>query len=84
MKYISIPVFIVSFLIGMVYIYMSSPPTRSILVYPTVDNINKFQYIDKAENCFTFETKEDKCPFNTGPLKKIPIQVWHMSYYKGG
>lgn len=75
MKYISVPIFIISFLIGMVYIYMSSPPTRSILVYPTVDNINKFQYIDKAENCFTFETKEDKCPFNTGPLKKIPIQV---------
>jgi len=60
----------------MVYIYMSSPPTRSILIYPTVDNNSKFQYIDKAENCFTFEAKEDKCPFNTGSLKKIPIQVW--------
>ena len=54
---------------------MSTPPTRSILVYPTVDNTSKFQYVDKAENCFTFEAKEDKCPFNTGPLKKIPIQV---------
>ena len=75
MKYISLPLFILSFLIGMVYIYMSSPPNRSILIYPTVDNNGKFQYIDKAENCFTFEAKEDKCPFNTGSLKKIPIQV---------
>ena len=75
MKYISIPVFILSFLIGMVYIYMSSPPTRSILIYPTVDNSSKFQYIDKAENCFTFEANENKCPFNTGPLKTIPIQA---------
>jgi hypothetical protein len=75
MKYISIPIFVLSFLIGMVYIYISSPPTRSILVYPTVDNSNKFQYIDKAENCFTFAAKEEKCPFNTGPLKTIPIQV---------
>lgn len=75
MKYISLPLFIFSFLIGMVYLYMSSPPTRNILIYPTVDNNSKFQYIDKAENCFTFEAKENKCPFNPGTLKTIPIQV---------
>ena len=72
---ISIPVFILSFAIGMVYIYMSSPPTRNILIYPTVDNSSKFQYVDKAENCFSFDAKEAKCPFNTGPLKTIPIQA---------
>jgi hypothetical protein len=54
---------------------MSSPPTRSILVYPTVDNNKNFQYIDKADNCFTFDANEEKCPFNTGPLKTIPIQA---------
>jgi hypothetical protein len=75
MKYISIPVFIISFLIGMIYIYISSPPTRNILIYPTVDNIDKFQYVDKAENCFKFDPKEENCPYNTGPLKKIPIQT---------
>jgi hypothetical protein len=75
MKYISVPVFIISFLLGMVYIYISAPPTRKILIYPTVDNESKFQYKDKAENCFTFVAKEDKCPYNTGSLKKIPIQV---------
>lgn len=75
MKYISIPLFIFSFVIGMVYIYMSNPPQRNILIYPTVDNNNKFQYQDKAENCFTFEATEQKCPFNTGSLKPIPIQV---------
>ena len=75
MKYISIPLFVLSFMIGMVYIYLSNPPQRSILIYPTVDNNNNFQYKDKADNCFTFEAKEQKCPFNTGPLKKIPIQV---------
>ena len=75
MKYISVPVFIISFLLGMVYIYISAPPTRKILIYPTVDNESKFQYKDKAENCFTFVAKEEKCPFNTGSLKKIPIQT---------
>lgn len=75
MKYISLPIFIISFLLGMVYIYISAAPTRKILIYPTVDNQSKFQYKDKAENCFTFVAKEEKCPYNTGSLKKIPIQV---------
>ncbi len=75
MKYISIPLFIISFVVGMVYIYMSNPPQRNILIYPTVDNNNKFQYKDNAENCFTFLATEQKCPFNTGSLKTIPIQV---------
>jgi hypothetical protein len=75
MKYISLPVFIISFLLGMVYIYISAPPTRKILIYPTVDNQSNFQYKDKAENCFTFVAKEETCPYNTGSLKKIPIQV---------
>ena len=64
MKYISIPIFLLSFIIGMVYIYMSNPPTRSILIYK-----------DKADNCFNFAAKEEKCPFNPGTLKTIPIQV---------
>ena len=75
MKYISIPVFIVSFFIGVFYIYLSNPPTRSILIYPTIDNNSKFQYMDKAENCFKFIASEQKCPYNTGYLKTIPIQV---------
>ena len=75
MKYISIPVFIASFFIGVFYIYLSNPPTRSILIYPTIDNNSKFQYMDKAENCFNFIASEQKCPYNTGSLKTIPIQV---------
>ena len=75
MKYISIPIFIISFLIGMVYIYLSNPPTRSITIYPTIDNVGKFQYKDRADNCFTFIPNEKKCPFMSNSIKKIPIQV---------
>ena len=75
MKYISLPLFFLSFLIGMVYIYMSNMPQRSILIYPTVDNSSNFQYKDRGDNCFTFVATENKCPYNTGSLKTIPIQV---------
>ena len=75
MKYISIPLFIVSFLIGIVYIHLSNPPTRSITIYPTIDNVGKFQYKDRADNCFAFIPNEKKCPFMSNSVKKIPIQV---------
>jgi hypothetical protein len=75
MKYIHLPVFLLSFLIGIIYIYLSNEATRDIYVYPTIDNQDMFQYIDKAENCFSFVPKEVKCPINTGSLKSIPIQV---------
>jgi len=74
MKYISIPTFIISFLIGMIYIYLSNPQTRDIVVYPTIDNKMKFQFIDKASNCFTFNQQEIKCPM-MGEVKNMPIQV---------
>ena len=75
MKYLSIPLFIISFIVGMLYIYLSNPPTRQILIYPTIDNANTFQYKDKAQNCFTFIPHEKKCPFMSNSIKKIPIQV---------
>jgi len=75
MQSISIPLFIVSFLIGMVYIYLSNPPTRTITIYPTIDNLGKFQYKDRADNCFAFIPNEKKCPFMSNSIKKIPIQV---------
>ena len=71
MKYISIPLFILSFMLGMVYIYLSNPPQRSILIYPTVDNNNNFQYKDKADQCFDLSAKLVDC---TNSAKNIPIQ----------
>jgi hypothetical protein len=75
MKYISIPVFILSFLIGLVYIHLSNAPTRNITIYPTIDNMGKFQFVDQAENCFKFIPHEKKCPFMSNSIKQIPIQV---------
>jgi hypothetical protein len=42
-----------------------------IYVYPTPDNIEKVEYIDKAQNCFKFKATTVKCDSNS---KDIPIQ----------
>ena len=73
-KYISVKVFLVSLSIGLLFAYLSTPPPTIIHVYPTPDNANEIEYIDKANNCFKFDAKEVKCPSDDSLIKKIPVQ----------
>ena len=75
MKYISIKYFIISFLVGMLFIYLSSPSQRSVVVYPTVDNQDMFQYKDMAYNCFALKPNAVKCPYLDNNVSVIPPQV---------
>ena len=61
MKFINIPVFIISLAIGLFVTYVTTEPTKSIFVYPNPDNIDKLLYKDKADNCFKFKAVEVKC-----------------------
>ena len=47
MKFISIPVFIVSLAVGLFFVYITNPEPEIIYIYPTPENINKIQYQDK-------------------------------------
>lgn len=72
MKYINLQVFLVSLVIGFIFIYLSATPTETVLVYPTPENAGKVEYKDKAGNCFSYKAMEVTCP-KTG-MKVIPIQ----------
>ena len=74
LKYISIKVFIASLCLGLLFAYLSSPTPTIIEVYPTPDNIDRVEYIDKANNCFKFNATEVKCPSDRRSIKSIPIQ----------
>ncbi len=73
-NHINFPVFLVSLSIGLFYVYISVPNPKVIYVYPTPDNIEKFQYKDNADNCFTFDANEVSCSKAKGAVKKIPVQ----------
>jgi hypothetical protein len=70
-KVVNVYVFIVSLAIGLLFVYLSVPNPTVIYVYPTPDNIDKVEYIDKAQNCFKFKASTVKCDSNS---KDIPIQ----------
>jgi len=74
MKFINIPVFIISLAIGLFVAYVTTEPTKSIFVYPNPDNIDKLLYKDKADNCFKFKADEIKCPEDTNLIRSYNIQ----------
>ena len=73
-NYISLPVFLVSFAIGVFFIYILGPEMKKIYIYPSPENVDKVLFKDKADNCFYFEQEEVKCPKDESLISSIPIQ----------
>jgi len=72
MNYINILVFVVSFIIGLIFIQLSAPNTEMVFVYPTPENAGSVEYKDKVGNCYVFKSKSVKCPKDG--VKQIPVQ----------
>lgn len=75
LNYISIPIFLASFAIGLFFIYILGPEMKKIYIYPTPENIDKVLFKDKADNCFYFEEEIVDCPKDESLLSEIPIQT---------
>ena len=74
LNYISIPIFLISFAIGLFFVYILGPEIKTIYIYPTPENVDKILFRDKAENCFQFEQQIVDCPKDESLISKIPIQ----------
>ena len=69
------PVFVISFAVGLFFIYILGPENKKILVYPSPENIDKILFKDKADNCFIFEESPVECPNDSSLISQIPIQT---------
>ena len=74
-NHISLSAFLLSFAIGIFFVYILGPEMKTIYVYPSPENVDKVLFKDKAENCFYFNPIEVKCPKNDLNISKIPIQA---------
>ena len=74
LKYINLPVFIISLALGIFFVYINTSTNRTIIVYPTHENANLLQYRDATKNCFSIIEKEISCPADPNKISKIPAQ----------
>jgi hypothetical protein len=75
LNYISIPVFLVSFAIGLFFVYILGPEMKTVFIYPSPENVDKVLFKDKADNCFSFKEEVVDCPKDESLISKIPMQT---------
>jgi hypothetical protein len=75
LNYISLPIFLVSFAVGLFFIYILGPEMKNVYIYPSPETVNKVLFKDKADNCFYFEEEFVECPKDQNLISKIPIQA---------
>lgn len=67
--------FLVSFAIGMFFVYVLQPETKVIIKHPTPENAGKIIYHDKANNCYKYMAKEIDCPSDKSLIMDHPIML---------
>lgn len=65
---------IISIIVGCLMVYLSQPKLKPVIVYPTLDNLDKIQYKDSASHCYSYKPEMVKCPSSSNEIFNIPIQ----------
>ena len=73
-KLIDFKYFLISLSIGLLYIYLTNEFKKVIVLYPNPHNLNKYTYVDKADNCFNYDLTKSKCPNNIKEYVKVNVQ----------
>ena len=74
MNIIKFNYFLISLCVGLLYIYLNEDYKHVIVLYPNPQNIGKYTYVDKANNCFNYDLNERECPKNEDEYVKISVQ----------
>lgn len=68
-------IFLISFAIGILIVYISTPLPDVIVEYPTLENAGRVVYRDDANVCYRYEPRPVDCPTDQSKIFEIPLQV---------
>lgn len=71
--YLNPKYFLISFSLGIFFVYLFTPQPRIIIKFPTPDNAGKILYKDNNDVCYKYKATEVQCPINKKLIYKLPI-----------
>jgi len=66
--------FLMALAVGLLYVYLTTPPPRIVIKHPTPYNAGKITYVDDARVCYKYRMKQVPCPKDKTKIKEMPIQ----------
>ena len=69
---IDIPIFFLSFIVGLFMCYITHPQPKIVIKYPTPDGEDIF--IDDSNSCYKYISEEVECPKDKNLINEAPIQ----------
>ena len=67
-------VVLIAFVVGIAFVFSTSPEREKVPVFPTPDNVGRIEYEDRVGTCFQFRTMEAACD-SQPPPQRIPLQT---------
>jgi hypothetical protein len=61
----NIPAFVIAFILGIAYVFLSTPQPKLVIKYPTPYNAKKLTYKGLSDECYQFEASETECTDDT-------------------
>ena len=65
--------FIISFAIGLFFVYAITPPPEVIVKFPSPFNAGSITYKDKADTCYVYKADKVACPMDKKLIKPQPL-----------
>ena len=73
-NYVNPLVFAISFIVGLIYVYLTTVEQKTVVQYPTPYNAGKITYIDDAGVCYKYRIKKVDCPLDSSKIKTLRPQ----------
>jgi hypothetical protein len=71
---LSLKIFFISFLVGLLFLYILGPETKKVYVYPNQETVGKAIFQDKTNQCFSYLEEAVMCPNDKKDISTIPVQ----------
>ena len=69
---LNLPYFIISFCVGIFFVYAMTPKKNLVYKFPSPDN-QELIYQDKSESCYKYHSNEIECPKDESKIEHQPV-----------